>query len=116
MAKSYHAVRDHFRQNLASLFVKLLYQHPFTIYISDVGGLYRPDYDLDNWVGLSYQGRFAFVMMPDDDFVLVMLHATKHSDIYRVTEVPMAFSRMPTRKLEVNMADVVCILEPCSKK
>ena len=114
MTISYKNVREHNTLRLAGLFIKILYKLQFKLYISDVGGRYKPVYsDSLNFDQVSYQGSFAFIMLKGGEHVLCMLHSTFHPCIYNITEVPMAYSRMPGRELQIEARRILCVLIPC---
>ena len=112
MPPPYKKIRSQHQARLQKLFVKLLYGDPFQVYISDIGGIYQSDYTDMDFSIIAYEGRFAFINL-GDEFVLGMLHATDSCDLYAFTEVPLAYCRVPTRRLEINVSNIICILNPC---
>lgn len=118
LTSSMAAVRAHMRERLQPLFVRVFSEDPAKIYISSIGMLCQVRYDNLAEHNLSYDGLYCLVMLnKGNEIVLCHLRLSKLHDLtYEAKEIPIAFTRCPTRSLQIDECQIMGYLLPCLEK
>lgn len=107
-------VRAQLDDQRTPLFINLLYKYKVKVFVAELGLKFKVRYDNLAHAGMSYDGLYAFVKLPDEEIILCKLKLGIGS-IYSYTalEVPGAYRRIPAKRATIDECQILGYLAPC---